>query len=99
MADRDDFDWDERKRLQTLDVRSLDFEKAGEIFDGFVLEWKSPRYGEERIAAVGRIGVDYITVVYTWRDGRRRIISVRPARRKERQNYERARADHQSQAG
>ena len=96
MVRKDDFDWHEKKRLSTLKERSLDFEKVGEIFDDFVLEWESPRYGEQRTAAVGRIGAAYITVVYTWRDGKRRIISARPARRKERQNYERARQDHQS---
>jgi uncharacterized DUF497 family protein len=95
MVRKDDFDWHENKRLWTLEERGLDFERVSEIFDGFVLEWESPRYGEERTAAVGRIGDDYVTVVYTWRGGKRRIISARPARRKERQNYERARQDHQ----
>ena len=89
------FEWDENKRIATLKARGLDFGRAARIFDGFVLEWENPRYGEHRIVAVGQVEDDYLTVVYTWRGTRRRIISARAARKAERQRYEQARrADH-----
>lgn len=95
MVRKEDFDWHDKKRAWTLGERNIDFRDAIRIFDGFVLEWDSPRDGEHRIAATGIMDGDYLTVVYTWRGGQRRIISARPARRKERQNYERARQDHE----
>lgn len=50
---------------------------------------------KHRMAATGIVEGDYLTVIYTWRSGQRRIISARPARRKERQSYENARQDHE----
>lgn len=44
-------------------------------------------YGERRIWAIGRADDDVLFVVYTWRDGVRRIISARMANRRERDVY------------
>ena len=40
------------------------------------VEWIDDRqdYGEVRIIAIGAVGPDILTVVYTWRGNRRRII-------------------------
>lgn len=46
---------------------------------------------EERFKAIARIGETYLVVIYTERDTVTRIISFRPAKRKERQRYEDAR--------
>jgi uncharacterized DUF497 family protein len=40
--------------------------------------------GERRIIAIGQVEGRFISVVYTRRNGRYRIISARPARRNER---------------
>jgi len=93
------FEWDENKRLRTLENRNLDFNRAIRIFEGFVIEWESDRGDEQRFQAVGCVESDYISVVYTWREGRRRIISARMARRAERVRYDQAREDHQSETG
>lgn len=84
------FEWDENKRLLTLAIRGLDFERAIRIFDDVVVEWDSPRNDESRVVAVGRFDGDYLTVVYTWRGDRRRIITARAARRSERERYDRS---------
>jgi uncharacterized DUF497 family protein len=50
-------------------------------------------YGERRIVATGKIEDGVFVVVYTWRGRRRRIISARPAKRKERDDYGKAYPD------
>ena len=63
-----------------------------------IYEWEtaiitsSPRHGEFRLAALGLIGDRLYHVVYARRADRRRIISLRPASRKERDRYVRERA-------
>ncbi len=85
------FEWDENKRVINIQKHSLDFSRAVQIFESFVVEWESPRDGEHRTKATGVVGERHITVVYTWRGGRRRIISARPARKTEQERYEQAR--------
>jgi uncharacterized protein len=83
------FEWDEHKRQRNVELHGIDFERAKEIWQGPVLEIPSSQvqHGEERFLAVGRIEDRFITVVFTWRENRRRIISARVARRHERENY------------
>ena len=42
-------------------------------------------YGEARHISIGRVEAAVVVVVHTWRGGRVRLISARPASRKERQ--------------
>ena len=42
-------------------------------------------HGEARYISVGQVEAAVVVVVHTWRDGRVRLISARPASRKERQ--------------
>ena len=72
-----------------LAIHSIDFEDAIGIWDGAVLEVPSTQlqHGEERILAIGQCEDVIITVVFTWRGERRRLISARKARRNERENY------------
>jgi len=85
-----DFEWDEEKRAITLQKHGFDFEDVVGIFDSLVIEWESPREGEHRTKATGVLEKRCVTVIYTWRGDRRRIISARAARKGERELYEQA---------
>jgi len=62
--------------------------------DPFAVEWIDLRqaYGEERIILLGMIGNQVLTVVYTERAERIRIISARRATRNEQDYYYRQNA-------
>ena len=83
------FEWDEAKRLANIQKHGVDFAEAIEMFEGHVLENEDRRrnYGELRIRAFGEMDGRVIQVVYTLRNGRRRLISARRARRDERRAY------------
>ena len=81
------FEWDENKRQAVLEERRIDFRDAVRIFDGPVLETLSRHPAETRWVAVGIVDGKEIAVVYTVRDGRRRIITTRRARTHERGEY------------
>ena len=89
MTEQAFFEWDDRKSDRNLQERGFDFEAAKRIFENPVLEEIDDRrdYGETRIAATGQIAGRFLVVVYTWRENRRRIISARPAKEKERDDY------------
>jgi uncharacterized DUF497 family protein len=82
-----DFEWDEQKSAWTLENRGFDFAFASRIFDAPVLERLDARseYGESRVQAIGAVEQDVLFVVYTNRDGLRRIISARRANKRERE--------------
>jgi len=73
------FEWDEAKRLANIQKHGVDFAEAIEMFEGRVLENEDRRrnYGELRIRAFGEMDGRVIQVVYTLRNGRRRLISAR----------------------
>lgn len=90
------FDWDDKKREKTLLERKIDFIDAVRV-------WEDPKrqervdyrhnYGEKRIQTIGKVNFGILLVVYTERANENgqeiaRIISVRKASRKERQDYE-----------
>lgn len=84
----DEFEWNEAKRQQVLDERGIDFERAKEIWQGTVLEVPSRKEtNEQRFLGIGEIEGRVITVVFTWRGGRRRLITARRARRHEAEAY------------
>jgi uncharacterized DUF497 family protein len=84
------FEWDERKRRATLAERGIDLLDVQRMFQGRVEEREDTRrdYGERRFVAVGELDGDIISVVYTWRGSRRRLISARRATRRERKEYQ-----------
>ena len=85
------FDWDETKNARNIAKHGISFEMARRIFDGPVLTAIDQRadYGERREVSIGKIdGVAILAVVHTDRLGRVRIISARPASRRERNRYE-----------
>ena len=83
------FEWDENKRQANIEKHGIDFADAVKIFDGFTHAAQDTRedWGEERFVAVGLLNGLEIAVIYTPRNGKRRIISVRRARVKEREIY------------
>jgi uncharacterized DUF497 family protein len=87
-----EFEWDEAKREANLAKHGIDFLDAISIWRGDVID---PAYTgavdqETRILAIGAPQDTelLIWVVYTIREERRRIISVRRARRNERKTYQ-----------
>ena len=72
------FEWDESKRSANIDKHGADFRLAAAIFSGPTLEADDARedYGELRRLALGRVGTEYLVVVYTLRGETRRLISA-----------------------
>lgn len=83
------FEWDEAKRQQNIKKHGIDFYDVREIWLGDVLEYASwqSHHGEERYLAIGRMHEELVTVIFTWREGFRRLISARKARRYEQEDY------------
>ena len=86
-----DFEWNEAKAESNLTKHGIAFEGAIRVFlDPGRLEAESDTvdYGEARIVTIGMVEGVVLSVVYTWRGGRRRLISARKANRQERRRYE-----------
>ena len=84
------FEWDTAKNQTNIRKHGVSFETAQRIFEGSVLTWFDDRkdYGEDRYISVGKVErAALIVVAHTGRDDRIRLISARPASRKERQAY------------
>lgn len=69
------FEWDEEKSERCLRERGFDFGFASRLFEGAPLEYDDERRdcGEARTRAVGEIGGSVYAVIYTDREGVRRI--------------------------
>ena len=86
----EEFEWDDAKAEANRAKHGIPFELAVEVFDDpDRLDVGDERfdYGEERRNAVGMAEGVVLTVSYTMRDGVCRIISARPASRREREAY------------
>jgi uncharacterized DUF497 family protein len=80
-----DFVWDETKRLRNVAKHGFDFLQAEELFAGpHVIVPSRHSQPEERFLAIGKVADRWATVIYTIRDGKCRIISMRSARDAER---------------
>jgi len=91
----DTFEWDEAKAAQNLRAHRVSFEEATlAVGDPFAIEWLDMReaYGEERTVLVGMSQGPLLTVVYTERERRVRIISARKAMKHEQDHYYRQNA-------
>ena len=83
-----EFEWDEEKRLANLEKHEVGFEEAYPVFDGRpVLTVRDHRHVEERYKTVAKINPRFITVVWTPRDLKIHLISVRRSSRAERRAY------------
>lgn len=90
------FEWDEGKCELNIAKHGLDFYEAVEAFnDENAVHLPDLRkdYGEQRIILVALTNGVLLSVVYTRRNFRIRIISARFANRKERKLYD-SRTDH-----
>ena len=84
-----DFEWDETKRALNLLKHGLDFADAIVVFDGNHLILPThPGTDAARFKAIGRIGPDYVTLVYTQREDTIRVISLRTSRHGERRQHQ-----------
>lgn len=85
-----EFEWDPRKAAANLRKHSVPFGKATLIF-GDPARVDEPEisedYGEERWTTIGFVEEVLLTVVYTVREDRIRLISARKATRHERRIY------------
>jgi uncharacterized DUF497 family protein len=87
------FEWDDDKAAANFKTHKVRCEHAAEAFeDPFALIERddSDDYGEDRFILIGRAAGGILTVVYTERNERLRIISAREANTRERRNYRRA---------
>ena len=87
----DDYTWDESKRQANLAKHGLDFADAGEVLESrFRLDVPVVRHGESRTQSLSYVFgcLAVLTVAHTARDGSIRIISFRPASRREREVYD-----------
>lgn len=77
---RDDrYEWDEAKSADRMARSGFDFHAATRIFESgrFVERWdEAHSAGEDHFIATGMLGTVPISVVFTERDGRKRIISA-----------------------
>jgi uncharacterized DUF497 family protein len=87
-----EFEWDEAKSRRNVALRQLPFQLAITMFDGETLEIVDTRidYGELRIKAIGMVRDEFFVCIYVDRDQVRRIISLRLANRRERDEYRQA---------
>jgi uncharacterized DUF497 family protein len=87
----DKFEWDDDKERQNLAAHGLAFDVVERFFGAVErVEEIDQRfqYDEERLIAFARVDVVVLCCVYTWRGGRRRIISLRRAVRGEVKRFE-----------
>ncbi len=85
-----DYEWDENKRKSNFKRHRVDF-SAVKTFDwksALILEDKRENYGEIRYRAMGLIGTRVHALVFTMRDEKVRVISLRKANSREVKNYE-----------
>ena len=82
-------EFDEIKRVATLETRGLDMARAAEVLAGATLTVEDDRrdYGEDRYITVGFLESAMVVLVWTPRNDAYRIISMRKANERERQLY------------
>lgn len=90
MPPDDHFTWHAAKARSNYNKHGVTFEMARRAFaDPFVVEVldDSEDYGEERYLVIGMVESQLLSVVYTPRQGRFRLISARRASKDEQDHY------------
>lgn len=82
-----DFGWDPKKRATNLRTHRIDFEDARGILDGYTFIRRSDRNDEIRYQIFGYIDGREVAVACALRGAVCWLISVRRARRDEREKY------------
>ncbi len=80
-------EWDENKRRSNLEKHGLDFLDARLVLQDNHLLKQTSYSSEQRWLAVGLLEEIEVTIIYTKRQDKIRIISMRRARREERRAY------------
>jgi uncharacterized DUF497 family protein len=87
------YEWDPAKRLSNIAKHArIDFVSVRDFEWSAAQTVRSDRGGEVRYSSIGYIGPRLHVVIYTVRDGARRIISLRKANKREETNYATAQA-------
>jgi uncharacterized DUF497 family protein len=83
--DEIEIEYDEAKRLKILEERGLDLADAKLVFESGYVQLEDDRkdYGETRYRVWGYLGERRISLVWTPRDRRHRIITMRHAHEEE----------------
>lgn len=85
------FEWDEGNKEKNFRKHKVTYREAEEIFENLPLRlYNDPKHSklEERYPAYGKTNDNKpLTVVFTVRDNKIRIISARPQHKKERSQY------------
>ena len=82
------FEWDEANRVENLAKHGIDFNRAGGFgWNTAFYQIRRLPYGEDRLVAYGAIEGRLHVLVYTLRNGNRRIVSLRKANRREQAEY------------
>lgn len=88
------FEWDEAKRHTNLAKHGLDFLDADLVLEGpYLLTEARTMEGETRHLAIGRLAGRHVAMIFTERDGAIRVISLRKARQREREQHQAAFGD------
>lgn len=87
-----ELEWDEVKRLRTLEERGLDFADVMRFQFGTAVTRPDLRedYGEKRFNSMGYLDGALCNLCWTVRGKRFRIISLRKCNERERKKYEKA---------
>ena len=84
-----EFEWDETRRLATIEKHGLDFLDADLLFGGpHIVSPARLVAGERRWLAVGLIEDVHVTAIFTRRGDATRVISMRKARDDERERHQ-----------
>jgi uncharacterized protein len=86
----DDFEWDDAKAASNLDKHGISFVAAQRVFDddnASADDDFDSSADEDRFLITGIVGALMVTVSYTMRGNRVRIVSARPATNRERDGY------------
>lgn len=88
------FEWDENKRQANIKKHGYDFADAGPLFGqgGGLLAIPDTRqdYGEDRWQGWGILNGEIVMVAFTRREQAIRLISLRKAKRREKETYNKA---------
>ena len=87
----DEFEWDDAKAAANLRKHKISFRAASRVFDDplvLIEQDVAEDDGEDRFLAIGRVEGVLITIAYTERDDRTRIISARKANNHEQRAYD-----------
>jgi uncharacterized DUF497 family protein len=91
-----EYEWDERKRQINLKKHGLDFQDAWLVYENpEKLTYPVPHAIEDRRMTIANVEIAerVLTLIYVERNAVIRIISFRPASRKERRIYETEKSD------